>query len=136
MRNSPNTSQQNETNINAESTATIRDLRVLYRNAHLSKSRHYSAAKRSRRLNNVLSYLVVLINLALGSVFFLRCSQQKSPTWQSGQARSLLLSRRCVQGHSTLSISVGNLRVTEALPIGTYPSEGSVNSYSADTMTN
>lgn len=56
--------------------ATIRDLGILYKNAHMSKSRHFASSMRQKRLNNSLTLLIVLINILLGSVFFALLSME------------------------------------------------------------
>jgi hypothetical protein len=56
--------------------ATIRDLHILYRNSHMSKSRHFASSMRQKSLNNSLTFLIVIINILLGSVFFALLSME------------------------------------------------------------
>ena len=50
--------------------ATVRDLSLLYTNAHLSKTRHFEAARRTQRTNKLIVSGNVLINIVLGSMLF------------------------------------------------------------------
>jgi len=55
--------------------ATVRFLEEICRNASLSKYRHFYAASRNKRLNNLIGVPVVIINIALGSVLFFALSE-------------------------------------------------------------
>lgn len=55
---------------------TLANLRELRRNADLGKFRHFAAARRSKNLNNWLGVPAVIINIVLGSVFFVAVSAE------------------------------------------------------------
>lgn len=55
--------------------AVVAGLEELCRNANIGKYRHFSAAARAKRLNDCLGVPVVVINVVLGSVFFITISQ-------------------------------------------------------------
>jgi len=78
-----------------EDKATFRDLLVLYRNAHLSKSRHFAAAMRCKKLNNGLSSFVVFINIGLGSVFFALISMELPDVAKWASAFLALIAALC-----------------------------------------
>jgi hypothetical protein len=56
--------------------AVLARVQELGRNCNLGKYRHFNAASRSRRLNDYLGVPVVVINIVLGSVFFIALSQE------------------------------------------------------------
>ena len=79
---------------------TLQLLDKLRRNAHLNKHSHFCASRLGQRRHVVFGLPAVIINLAIGSVFFAQMSSQL-PAWSQGLGAMLALLAALLGGVQT-----------------------------------